>query len=225
MTSVQISTSEATSIEAYYHQTPLKRNAPIALIAPPHPEREGSMTHKVIYVLYRAFASAGFNVLRFNYRGCGQSIGTFTNGEGEIADAAACLDWLNIQNSTASQCWVAGFSFGAWVSMQLLMRRPECHHFIAISPPANLYDFSFLAPCPAPGLIVHSDGDEVTPKDSVIRLVHHLSMQRKGQKIEFRCLENTDHHYTDALRPLEALLVSYITQNIQGLVSPSSHAV
>jgi uncharacterized protein len=54
-------------------------------------------------------------------------------------------------------CWVAGFSFGAWIGMQLLMRRPEIEGFISIAPPANLYDFSFLAPCPSSGLIIHGD--------------------------------------------------------------------
>ena len=50
---------------------------------------------------------------------------------------------------------MAGYSFGAWIGMQLLMRRPEINRFISIAPPANLYDFSFLAPCPASGLLVH----------------------------------------------------------------------
>jgi alpha/beta superfamily hydrolase len=47
--------------------------------------------------------------------------------------------------------------------MQLLMRRPEIEGFISIAPPANLYDFSFLAPCPSSGLIVHGDKDAVVP--------------------------------------------------------------
>ena len=51
-------------------------------------------------------------------------------------------------NPEAKSCWIAGFSFGAWIGMQLLMRRPEIEGFISICPPANLYDFSFLAPLP-----------------------------------------------------------------------------
>jgi alpha/beta superfamily hydrolase len=39
--------------------------------------------------------------------------------------------------------------------MQLLMRRPEIEGFISIAAMANRYDFSFLAPCPSPGLFVH----------------------------------------------------------------------
>ena len=60
---------------------------------------------------------------------------------------------------TPASCWVAGFSFGAWIGMQLLMRRPEIESFISVAPPANMYDFTFLAPCPSSGLILQGDQD------------------------------------------------------------------
>ena len=71
------------------------------------------------------------------------------------------------QSRRRARCWIAGFSFGAWIGMQLLMRRPEIEGFISIAPPANLYDFSFLAPCPSSGLIVHGDKDAVVPHKDV----------------------------------------------------------
>ena len=67
---------------------------------------------------------------------------------GELSDAAAALDWLQGMNADAKSCWIAGYSFGAWIGMQLLMRRPEIDCFISVSPPANSYDFAFLAPAP-----------------------------------------------------------------------------
>ena len=51
--------------------------------------------------------------------------------------------------------------------MQLLMRRPEVEGFISVAPPANLYDFSFLAPCPSSGLIVNGEIDRVVPAADV----------------------------------------------------------
>ena len=60
-------------------------------------------------------------------------------------------------------CWIAGVSFGTWIAMQLLMRRPEIDGFICVAPPANLYDFSFLAPCPSSGLMINGDKDRVVP--------------------------------------------------------------
>ena len=115
------------------------------------------MNHQIVYQCYYAFAHRGFSVLRFNFRGVGRSQGSFDHGTGELSDAASALDWAQTINPEARACWVAGFSFGAWIGMQLLMRRPEVEGFISIAPPANLYDFSFLAPCPSSGLIVHGE--------------------------------------------------------------------
>ncbi|HEY8351277.1 MAG TPA: alpha/beta hydrolase, partial [Sphingomonadales bacterium] len=133
-------------LEGRYHPSK-KENAPIALVLHPHPQYGGTMNNKVVYYLYHSFVHRGFSVLRFNFRGVGRSQGSFDNGVGELSDAAAALDWLQNYNRDASTCWVAGFSFGAWIGMQLLMRRPEIEGFIAVSPPANMYDFTFLAPC------------------------------------------------------------------------------
>ena len=105
------------------------------------------MNNKVVYNLFHAFAQRRFSALRFNFRGVGRSQGGFDNGIGELSDAAAALDWLQTHNPDASRCWIAGFSFGAWIGMQLLMRRPEIKGFISVSPPADKYDFTFLAPC------------------------------------------------------------------------------
>ena len=152
--------------------------APIALMLHPHPQHGGTMNNKVVYALYQAFARRGMAVLRFNFRGVGRSQGKFDRGEGELSDAAAALDWLQGVNPNATGCWIAGFSFGAWIGMQLLMRRPEITGFVAVAPPANLYDFGFLAPCPASGLVLQGNVDDVVPHESVDKLVQKLSHQR-----------------------------------------------
>ena len=141
------------------------------------------MNHQIIYQLYYAFVHRNFSVLRFNFRGVGRSQGSFDHGQGELSDAASALDWAQSINPEARSCWIAGFSFGAWIGMQLLMRRPEIEGFISIAPPANLYDFSFLAPCPSSGLIIHGDKDAVVPHKDVTGLVDKLKTQ-KGIVIE-----------------------------------------
>ena len=79
-------------------------------------------------------------------------------------DAASALDWVQSIHPEAETTWVAGVSFGAWIGMQLLMRRPEIRGFISIAPPANMYDFSFLAPCPSSGIIIQGEADEVVTR-------------------------------------------------------------
>ncbi len=159
------------------------------------------MNHQIIYQLYYAFVHRNFSVLRFNFRGVGRSQGSFDHGQGELSDAASALDWAQTINPEARSCWIAGFSFGAWIGMQLLMRRPEIEGFISIAPPANLYDFSFLAPCPSSGLIVHGDKDAVVPHKDVNGLVDKLKTQ-KGIVIEQKVIPGANHFFDGKVEPL-----------------------
>src|SRR5271170_6603725 len=176
-------------------------NAPIALLLHPHPQHGGTMNNKIVYALFRAFTKRGFSTLRFNFRGVGRSQGSFSRGEGELSDAASALDWLQTYNQNAAGCWIGGFSFGAWIGMQLLMRRPEIDSFISIAPPANMLDFNFLAPCPASGMIIHGEGDEIVPEPFVAKLVHKLNNQR-GVQIDYRVIPGASHFFADHLSVL-----------------------
>ncbi len=171
-------------------------NAPLAIILHPHPEHGGTMNNKVTYHLFQTFVERGFSVLRYNSRGVGRSQGMFDRGEGELSDAASALDWMQEINPNAPYVWVAGFSFGAWVGMQLLMRRPEIRGFISVAPPANMFDFTFLAPCPTSGLIIHGDKDSVVPEPHAEKLVQKLRAQ-KGIEIDYRVIEGANHFFND----------------------------
>ena len=185
-------------------------NAPIAIVLHPHPQHGGTMNNKVVYNVFHTFAKQGFSVLRFNFRGVGRSQGTYDRGEGELSDAASALDWLQSVNQSAGGCWVAGFSFGAWIGMQLLMRRPEIAGFISVSPPANMYDFSFLAPCPSSGLIVQGEKDTLVPEPSVSKLVTKLQSQR-GIEIDYRVVPGAEHFFKDEMDEL----CSHIADHLQ----------
>jgi alpha/beta superfamily hydrolase len=172
------------------------------------------MNNKIVYDLFHVFARRGFSVLRFNFRGVGRSQGSFDHGQGELHDAAAALDWMQSYSPNSSSCWVAGISFGAWIGMQLLMRRPEIHGFISVALPANMYDFSFLAPCPSSGLMVHGGNDSVVPVDSVSKLVQKLSQQR-GIKIHLEVVPEADHFFSGHLDQLVSAVDHYLDQALQ----------
>lgn len=184
-------------------------NAPIALILHPHPRQGGTMNNKVVYALYHTFARRGFSVMRFNFRGVGRSQGVFDNGQGELSDAASALDWMQGVNSSASECWVSGFSFGAWIAMQLLMRRPEISGFISVAPPANSHDFTFLAPCPSSGVIIHGDKDDLVPEASVAKLAAKLS-QQKNIRVDYKVVAGANHFFGDQLDVLAGEVDRYL---------------
>jgi alpha/beta superfamily hydrolase len=188
-------------------------NAPIAIVLHPHPQFGGTMNNQIVYNLFYMFAQRGFSVLRFNSRGVGRSQGLFDHGIGELSDAAAALDWLQSLNRESRGCWIAGFSFGAWIGMQLLMRRPEIAGFMSIAPPANLHDFTFLAPCPSSGLIIHGDADKVVPVKDVQTLVDKLKTQ-KGIKIDHTIVKGANHFFEDRVDQLIEICGNYLDMRI-----------
>jgi len=155
------------------------------------------MNNRIVYNLHYEFFRMGFTVLRFNFRGVGRSQGEYDHGIGELSDAASALDHLQVINQNAKHCWVAGFSFGAWIGMQLLMRRPEISGFVSVSPPANMYDFSFLAPCPSSGLMINGTADRVAPPESTRLLVRKLQEQR-GITITHTEIEDAGHFFEES---------------------------
>ncbi|MFK8033538.1 MAG: alpha/beta hydrolase [Hyphomicrobiales bacterium] len=198
------------------YQPSKSKTAPIALILHPHPRFGGTMNNQIIYQLYYMYAKRGFTVLRFNFRGVGRSQGTFDHGAGELSDAAAALDWVQTFHPDSRGCWIAGFSFGAWIGMQLLMRRPEVEGFISVAPPANLYDFSFLAPCPASGLMVHGDADKVVPMKDVQALVDKLKAQ-KGITIDHETMPGANHFFAEHTDVLLELCGNYVDKRLEVL--------
>jgi alpha/beta superfamily hydrolase len=171
------------------------------------------MNNPVAVTLYQIFVKRGFATLRYNSRGVGKSQGEFDSGIGELADAATALDWLQSNNPAATQTWVAGYQFGAYIGMQLLMRRPETDGFISVSPPSNMYDFSFLAPCPASGLFLHGANDTVVPPVEVERVVNKLRTQ-KGIVIDYDLIEGAGHFWQDNMADVESHVSAYVDRRL-----------
>jgi len=210
-----IFTGPAGRIEGRF-QPSKSKNGPIAIILHPHPQFNGTMNNAITYQLFYMFAKRGFAVLRFNFRGVGRSQGEFDHGEGELSDAASALDWVQTVHPDARACWVAGYSFGAWIGMQLLMRRPEIEGFISIAPQANLYDFSFLAPCPSSGLIIHGDQDKVAPPKDVQTLVDKLKTQ-KGITVEQQIMPGAGHFFDGQVEPLIDSCGAYVDKRLKAI--------
>lgn len=208
-----IFTGPAGRLEGKYLQNDDK-NAPVALVLHPHPLHGGTMNNKVVYkTFYTLGQECNFSVMRFNFRGVGKSSGTFDHGNGELMDAASALDWLQDQHPEASEYWIIGFSFGSFIGMQLLMRRPELAGFIAISPPVHFYDFSFLSPCPTKGLIIHGTKDQIVPEEAVISLYEKLN-KSKHSNVEYYAIAGANHFYSSHMPELGETIENYVKLNV-----------
>ena len=146
-------------------------------------------------------------------------MGSFDHGNGELIDAATAMDWLQSKNPEASSYWIAGFSFGAWIAMQLLMRRPEIDGFIAIAPPASSCDFGFLSPCPAPGLIIQGTEDEIAKEEDTYALYKKLSKQRNAE-IEYVTVDGADHFFTNHIDSLISGIDKFIKPRVNRPTQP-----
>ena len=199
-------------IQAKYFKSK-QQGAPIALVLQPHPQYGGTMNNRIVYETFNCFYKNNFSVIRINFRGVDKSDGVFDNGQGELSDAAAALDWIEKENPGYTQCWVSGFSFGALICMQLIMRRPEVNKFITISPQPNLYDFSFLSPCPISGIVIYGKNDELVNADSILHLKKRLSIQ-KNIDVKFESIANANHFYKNKEKELGSIINRYIKDKV-----------
>ncbi|NBX53398.1 MAG: alpha/beta hydrolase [Proteobacteria bacterium] len=199
-------------IEGKYHQNPNPK-APVALVLHPHPLYGGTMNNKITYNLYKSFVNNGFSVLRINFRGVGKSQGKFDNGIGELVDVTAVLNWLHDQNMEATDFWIAGFSFGAWIALQAVMRRPELENYILVAPPATKYDFNFIVPCSSSGLIVQGEKDEITKEYDSARLSEKLS-SRDGAEVSYQIVSNADHFFKEQSEEFNEIIDNYIKHRL-----------
>ena len=93
--------------------------------------------------------------------------------------------------------------------MQLLMRRPEIRGFLSIGAPASMYDFSFLAPCPASGIFIHGAQDTVVQPNAVQKLVDKLRTQ-KHITIHHEEIPRANHFFENEQTELMAAVDNYL---------------
>ena len=153
---------------------PDRASAPKAAVvfAHPHPQFGGTMHTKAVYQGAKALSRIGCAVLRFNFRGVGQSAGTFDQGEGEMADFRAALDYMAARYPGA-RVWAAGFSFGAWVALEAGAVDDRVTTLVGIAPPVATsvsgmdYQFPNTLATTKPKFLVPGEAYEVCPLEAM----------------------------------------------------------
>ena len=209
MPAVSIS-GPAGALEGRFHRAK-QSDAPLALVLQPNPKFGGTMNTLVVYSLFTTLQDAGFSVLRFNFRGVGRSAGEFSGGPGELADAEAAFTWLCAECPQAKAKWVAGFSFGAWIALQLLVRDGGIDGFVAVAPPANNLDFSFLTEWRTSGLIVHGTADQLVPEDVVKQLA--AKPRAPGVTVDYAPIAGASHFFDTGQAEFVRVVREHITRD------------
>ena len=189
----------------YYHS--LDNDSPIALICPGF--KEGQNLHSDLMIrIAEGFIEKDFSVLIFNYRGIGSSEGEFSNGEEELLEATTALNWLHEKNPESKSFWLCGFDFGALMTLELVMRRPEIENYILISPDLSKRDLAFIVPCTSSGLIIRGSLD-IENEDFLIELQDKL-ITKSESLVESSVIQNSSNDYFDKLSELKEVIVEYI---------------
>jgi len=181
----------------------------VALVLHPHPLGGGTMHNKVVFRAAAALNDAGLIALRFNFRGVGQSTGVHDDGRGEQDDVRAGLDYLS-QQYPGQRITLCGFSFGARVGLEVGIHDPRVEYLIGIGTPLDKYDFSFLAECRKPLLLVHGERDEYGDVERLRKLAAELE---KNTTVRLVVVPGAGHFFDDGLDQLKHAITDWALEH------------
>jgi alpha/beta superfamily hydrolase len=161
-----------------------------ALIAHPHPQFGGTLDNKVVQTLARALVELGYESWRPNFRGVGESEGSYDAGRGEVDDLDAVLAHLNSETFA-----LAGFSFGAVMQAKLARRKtPERMVLVGVA----VANFE-VPPVPAGTLVIHGERDETVPLAAVLDWA-------RPQELPVVLVPGADHFFHRKLHVLRGIV-------------------
>jgi len=162
----------AGDLEALLELPPAGEPSGFGIACHPHPLHGGSMQNKVVHTLCRVFNERGLAAILFNFRGVGASEGSYDEGDGEVDDALAVMEWA--ARRFGGDAWLAGFSFGAAVALHAAARRAPAW-LITVAPPVGRLPVATERQPECPWIIVQGEEDELVDADGVVAWVNELA--------------------------------------------------
>jgi hypothetical protein len=179
----------------------------IAILGHPHSLQGGTMNNKVVTTLARTFKELHIASLRFNFRGVGQSAGTYDDGIGESEDMLRLArQWQ--QEIPDARFIFAGFSFGSYVAYRTAAQLPYSL-LITIAPPVHHFDYAQFSPAPNPWIVLQGDKDEVVPEQLVLDFV-----AKGSPPLPLLRFADTGHFFHGKLIDLKTRLMEEIRKHV-----------
>ena len=174
------------------------------IVTHPHPLYGGDMYNPVVNTIAGAYNAHGFTTLRFNFRGVGQSQGSYEDGIGERRDVHHAISFLlKMGIQTIS---LAGYSFGSWVNAGISEDEPSVVEMIMVSPPVAMMDFSPSNKIPKLKLVVSGERDDIAPPGLIRKMIPGWNPDAAVE-----ILPGTDHFYSGRLDSLATALDTYLS--------------
>lgn len=178
----------------------------VAVVCHPHPMHGGTMQNKVAHTLSRAFIAREFSTLRFNFRGVGKSEGVFDDGDGELMDVLAAVEFMRAR-FPGTAVWLGGFSFGAAMAVCAAVAT-DAAGLVSIAPAASRLSGNDSVPPSCPWLIVQGENDELVDIDDTIKWLNSLA---PGP--ELCVFPDTTHFFHGKLIRLREVVMAFVDQH------------
>ena len=162
------------------------------------------MHNKVVFKVAQALQSLNIPALRFNFRGVGQSTGTYDEGRGEMDDVRYALEFLS-RRYPGTPAIIAGFSFGAYVGMSVAAIDDRAQAMIGLGVPARMFDSDTLQGSHKPKLIIQGTNDELAPYDLTVKWFKQVPAPKSLVTVE-----GADHFFQDRLDEVQAIVVDFV---------------
>jgi len=179
----------------------------VAIVCHPHPLFGGTMHNKVVYQTARALQRRGAAVLRFNFRGVGQSEGEHDYGIGEQDDVRAALNYL-AREYPGKPILLAGFSFGSWVGLRVGCEDDRVSCLIALGLPVNHHDASYLRGCRKPKLFIQGGNDPFGSRENLEALFASVP---EPKRLVF--IEGADHFFLGHLDEIGPVIAGWLDRD------------
>jgi len=190
------------SIEGLINESPGKE---AVVITHPHPLYGGEMNNNVVLSIINAYHQQGYTTLRINFRGVGQSGGSYADGIGEQEDVRAAISYLSDLGKTAID--LAGYSFGARVNAMGLNSYELVDRLVMVSPPVGFMDFSFLGYNSKIRLVISGENDDIAPPAKIKELIPTWNPEA-----EFRVIDGIDHFYSGGTTEVEEIIKNFLNK-------------
>jgi alpha/beta superfamily hydrolase len=218
--------SEGQKIAGTLH-LPEKKNSPCVIAS--HGLLSSKDSEKYV-ALGERFSQEGIAMLRFDFRGIGESEGRMEDDtiSRRIMDLGSAIEWIRSHKDVGKRIGLLGSSLGGYVSLIKASMEEKIRAVVIWATPFHLDDLRSnkgteghplpeeaffedlpkhrllpLLPRVSNCLVIHGEKDELVPVDQAWEIFHSL-----GAPKEIRILEGADHRLTDPAHRSHAIELS-----------------
>ena len=182
-----------------------------AIVAHPHPAHGGTMHNPVVFHAERELFRSGFTTMRFNFRGVGESQGSYDECQGEVEDLGAATSWLR-GVALGLPMFLVGYSFGSVCAIRHAVTDPTVKAVIGIGMPARIFSLDEVEQLGRPIAVVQGSEDEFARPEELRPMLEKA--RPRGLLTE---IQGSTHLFPDRAREAAAAVVKAADAILPGL--------